>query len=84
MKAGRRPVRKILEFFRHGDWMGIMKIPFRILLLISVLLWLSAFTMFAMGMLMHGASVFRLAAIPEAVMALIFTALAAQKWSGGS
>jgi len=61
-----------------------MKLPLRTLVILSMVLCLSSVTIFAMGMMMHGASVLRLAAIPDAVMALVFTALAAQKWSGGS
>jgi len=66
----------------------VMKVPFRILVMFAAILWMSAFTMFAIGVTAHGSSALRLAvilaAIPDAVLALVFTVLAAQKWAGGS
>jgi len=61
-----------------------MKLPLRILVLLSAVLWISSITMFAIGMMIPGLSILRFGAIPDAVIALVFSALAAQKWSGGS
>ncbi len=61
-----------------------MKMPLGIMLLLAAILWTSALTMFVVGSSMQGLWILRWAAIPDAVLALAFTVLAAQKWSSGS
>src|SRR2546430_350496 len=58
-----------------------MNLPFRILLVLAVILWISAFSMFVIGTWVPNLSILRLAAIPDALMAFLFTAVAAQNGS---
>ena len=60
-----------------------MKIPFKIVLLIAEFLWISSVTMFIIGR-RTGESVFSFAAGPDALIVLVFSAMAARKWAGGS
>ena len=79
----RKPAQIVGAFFWKSDWISVVRFPFKILVLLAVIFWISAFIMFAIGVMMPGLSILRLAAIPDVVLALIFTVFAAQRWAGG-
>ena len=62
----------------------MQNIPFRVLIILAAAFWLSTLTMLVMGVSMAGLSVLRLAAIPDGIFAVIFTAIAVRRWSDGS
>ena len=50
--------------------------------ILAVIFWVSAISMFVIGSTPHN-SVFRLASIPDALVATVFTFIAVRKWVNG-
>ena len=56
-----------------------MKLPLKILVVLAVACWISAVVLFVIGNEYSGLTVSRLAAIPDALLAVVFTVLSANQ-----
>ena len=60
-----------------------MNLPIKTLLLFAGVLWISFFTMLALGIFNSELKVLQFAAAPDGILALIVTFVAARRWTNG-